>query len=309
MVPVAGRGVAAVVVAACIVAGGCGLPRGGLSGDPLDAGADPPADTGAGAGDAPGADGSTGAPDAAAPHDGGTESAATVDAASLDAVADAPPVESGAPPDAAESGPPPVLTVLQSASNSDSPNSVTVSLSSNVSAGSFLAVLVTFYGGSGAVSGVSDDAPGSGDTYTSVGASSSTGSCQTSEIWYARNTVAGASQVVVHATGGVSLDAWVVEVAGLAPTGGVDAHAEGNGAATTTVAAPTVTPTGSPALVVSTAGSCGALNGLAAISSFVGLPIQDGNGAAYFVATAPGSYAPVYDNSNDKWNASTAAFR
>lgn len=205
-----------------------------------------------------------------------------------------------------------VITVVQTQSSAaDGGTSLSISVAP-IQAGDFVAVLVTYGFGdamSDAVVGVSDDGPAGSNTYVSANLQSAIAPCQGSEIWYARNTKPGATSVDVNVGAAAQIQLWVVEASGLKATGGVDQGTTGSGAATTSIQTPAVTPTGVPALIVSAAGSCGAISGVDKGSPFTGLPTQDGNDAAYYVATTAGSYGPIYGSSNDAWNASVAAFR
>jgi hypothetical protein len=202
-----------------------------------------------------------------------------------------------------------VVQTQSSAGDGGTALSITVS---PIQAGDFVAVLVTYAFGdalSETVVGVSDDGPAGSNTYVSANLQSVIAPCQGSEIWYARNTRAGATTVTVTVSAFSPIQLWVVEASGLNATGGVDQGTTGSGPATTSIQTPAVTPTGVPALIVSSAGSCGGISGVDKSSPFTGLPALDGNDAAYYVATIAGSYGPIYGNTNDAWNASVAAFR
>jgi hypothetical protein len=205
-----------------------------------------------------------------------------------------------------------VITVVQTQSNaSDGGTALSVTVSP-IQAADFVAVLVTYSFGdaiSENVVGVSDDGPAGSNKYVSANLQSVVAPCQASEIWYARNTTPGATTVNVTVSAYSAIQLWVIEASGLRATGGVDQGTTGSGGATTSIQTPAVAPTGYPALIVSAAGSCGAISGVDNTSPFTGLPAQDGNDAAYYVATTAGSYGPIYGSTNDSWNASVAAFR
>jgi len=206
----------------------------------------------------------------------------------------------------------PVITVVQTQSNGgDGGTTLSVDVSP-IQGGDFIAVLVTYAFGDATsenVVGVSDDGPAGSNTYVSANLQSVVAPCQGSEIWYARNTMPGAMSVNVTVSAASAIQLWVLEASGLSATGGVDQGTTGSGGATTSIQTPAVTPTGVPALIVSAAGSCGSISGVDKSSPFTGLPAQDGNDAAYYVATTAGAYGPIYGNTNDAWNASVAAFR
>jgi hypothetical protein len=210
--------------------------------------------------------------------------------------------------DARDAGPT-VFAIVQSAES----NSATTSTASvkvlPMTRGSFVAVLATYYGVGPSITGVADNTPGGSNTYTSANLRSVATGCQASEIWYARAARAAATSVTVTTTGNVTLGVWVLEVSGLATSGGVNIGEVGNGDPNTTITAPTVSPSGAPALIVSALGSCGTIGSIPGGNPFIALPKEDNNGAAYYVATAAGTFGPVFTNSNSGWNASVAAFR
>jgi len=236
--------------------------------------------------------------------------AAAPDAHTVDAgVRDARTVDTGHGVDAMDAAPP-VYEIVQTAQATGSRTANVATSIGGTRSGDFLAVLV-IYSGAASVASVTDDASGGGDTYASASLLSiAPGNCQASEIWYARDLKAGATSVSVTMTAGVtSLWVWVLEASGMRESGGVDNGTDGTGGATNTITAPTVTPTGAPALVVSAVGSCGSIGGISGGNPFTALPAQGGNGAAYYIALTPGTYGPVFGNNNKAWNASVAAFR
>ncbi len=235
--------------------------------------------------------------------DGATARDASSESSVQDASADAPP-DSAKAVDAAD-GAPGVIAVVQTGNNSQS-NPVTVTLAPT-KAQSFLAVLAAYLPGQ-SVQSVTDNAPGGSNHYVSANLRSMAGQ-QDAEIWYARDANPGATSVVVTVTTGGSFEVWVVEATGLAASGGPDEGQIGSGGPTTTVVAPTVTPSATPALIVAAVCSNQTLGSVVAGNPFVGLAVQNGNGAAYYVPTTPGAYGPVYHNSFAAWNASVAAFR
>ena len=152
-------------------------------------------------------------------------------------------------------------------------------------------VMTTYQAPTAAVASVTDDAPGGSNTYVSANVRAAS-SCAASEIWYARDVVAGLTTVTVASTRQPPAQAWIVEASGLASTGGVDVRQMGMGPATTTIVAPTVTPSGLDALIVSVVASCGGVSGLAAGNPFVALPVAQGDDAAYYVRSPQGATGP-----------------
>jgi hypothetical protein len=209
--------------------------------------------------------------------------------------------------DHADDGPS-VFTVVQSASANVDGSTLSTTLAP-VHDGSFLAILATYYPPVPTITDITDNSPSGSNTYESAGLRSVAPSCQASEIWYARDTKPGATSVTVSLGTGANLAVWALEVSGMAASGGLDIGQATNGGPTTTITAPAITPSGSPALIVSAVGSCGTIGSLAGGSSFIALPILAYNDSAYFIATAHGAYGPVFENTDSGWNASVAAFR
>jgi hypothetical protein len=217
-----------------------------------------------------------------------------------DALADAPEA----------SGPAAIVFVQAAAMHQSSQSTVTVTLNAPTTAGDFIAVLVSDYPGS-PVTSITDDATGRTNVYSSAN-QRSTDSCevpQASEIWYARNSNPGARAVTFAVGGQATIEAWVVEFSGLSATGGPDTGAIASSQPVTVIDGPAVTPSGTPALVVSVVATCGTIQGIHGGNPFTDLPIEIGNTAAYDIAIAAGSVQPVWDSDNATSGASTAAFR
>ena len=203
------------------------------------------------------------------------------------------------------------IAVVQSGQANTS-NTTTLSTTlSATTAGTFLAVMSSYAGVGPSIATVGDDAPGGSNAYVSANIRAVGGTCQASEIWYARDARPGVTSVTVTMTGmSTFLQVWVMEVSGLGATGGVDTSAvENDGPATTTITAPTVTPSAAHALIVASVGSCGEIGSIAPGNPFIALPVQVGNDAAYYITASEGAWGPVFNNAFDAWNASIAAFR
>ncbi len=249
---------------------------------------------------------------------GEPDSAAIADAVALDATAD------GSVPDATADvsqasidaaivdAAPPVLGFVHSAQGNNK-NAASYALQiPPTAAGNFLAVMVTYSGNLAAsVASITDNAQGGTNTYVTANARSLVGSCQASEIWFARDLRSGASTVTVAISAGQSsISVWATELSGLRSAGGADMVAAAqNAAKTNPIIAPTLTPSGAPALLIAAVGSCGTIGKIRPGNPFTGLPAQIGNGAAFYVDVDGGTFGAAYDNSMDGYNASAAAFR
>jgi hypothetical protein len=284
----------------------CGLSQIGTSDAPAD---EASADGGAIEEGSAAADGVAAMRDAAAVGDAHGDAApgandgavSAADAAGADAsVLDA--------PDGTDASIPEVISFVQAGHQSKSSTQSSSTTIAATKSGSFIAVMATYYGVTPTITGVTDNATGGSNTYVSANLRSVVGTCQASEIWYARSSKPGATSVTVTTSGSVTLLTWVVEFSGLRATGGVDVGLIGNNASgTTTVTAPAVTPSAAPAAVLSVVGSCGALGSIK--SPFTAISNQSGDDAAYYIAPSVAAWGPIFNNSNDGWNGSTAAFR
>jgi len=236
--------------------------------------------------------------------DGGSD---TQDAGGeLDATVDATPIDASSP----DAGPPAIVA-------SASARSRDVTLPAPTKAGDLLVVLFAQNqdSSSAAVTSITDDATGGSDTFVSANQRSTNDSCGISaEIWFARNIRAGATHVSIDVSSSNWYDAWVVEVSGLATSGAADnGGVASSQSKNTLLTAPQVAVSGAPALVVSVAQSCSSDNGVASGvhngNPFSALTALEGNGAAYYLANATGTFGAVFDSGDYEWNASTAAFR
>ncbi len=160
---------------------------------------------------------------------------------------------------------------------------------------------------SGTTATIASITDGAGDTYQSANARSIDTTCaNTAEIWYAGNVIAGVTTVSIAMSSNVTIEAWVVELAGvgqLVGGGHIDSHAS-----SAMVSAPTVVTTG-PAAVLSTVTTCGAVTAIANGGPFTALAIENGEDTAYLIADAPGTYGAVWSYGGGSWNATTAAFQ
>jgi hypothetical protein len=151
-------------------------------------------------------------------------------------------------------------------------------------AGDLIVVGVTIHS-SASVVRVGD---GAGNRFTPAGRAAMNSTA--AEVWFEANTAPIDSvTVMLTATGGY--DVWVAEFAG---AGGMDTHAELCAVYPPQVAIAAVTPTMPDELVfgVTMLAAPDSVQGVAA--PFAALATQSGNGAAYQVATQPGTYGPAW---------------
>ena len=170
------------------------------------------------------------------------------------------------------------------------------------------------------VIGVSND---SGATVTNIidnGTSSnsyvsanetSTAAGSSNEIWYAKNSFAGATSVTIHLSGTENANVWFAEFSGMdlsnpLDTGGV-LNSQPSGSL---VSAPQVN-TVVPNEVIFSQMTAGAPNtGIHSGNPFTALTTQNGKDSAYSIASSLGSYGAKWDlTSSALWMASTASFR
>ena len=177
-----------------------------------------------------------------------------------------------------------------------------------VTPGDLLIVAITTWDGT-AVANVTD-ASGSALTSAGVRAEKSTTS---SELWYAAPSPATDSVTVTMAASCNGFDVWVAEFAGVAK-GPPAAIASGCLEYPPDIVVAPVTTTVPNQLVVGTTMLAAPLDTDAVVPPFTALePFLSGNGAGYYVASTPGSYAPSWTPSAGSGMpamtcASTAAF-
>jgi hypothetical protein len=180
-----------------------------------------------------------------------------------------------------------------------------------VGAGHLLIIPIVIYASTASsIVSVTDNA---GNNYVSGGALCSAGSGNNSvgtDVWYAKNTTAGATMVSVTFSANRGAVVWLLEVAGADPAAPLEASAKVQLPGAATAPAPSVSTTSAHAVVVSVIGTTnGNVTSLQNGSPFTMFPLQSGNDAAYDLVNAPGSYGAVWNEgaqSNDC--ASTAAF-
>jgi hypothetical protein len=165
----------------------------------------------------------------------------------------------------------------------------------------------------GAVSGITDNAPGGSNEYVSAKQKSIDLPCNdASEIWYAKNVRPGATIVTVAITGAPppETEVWVMEFSGLSRTAPLEGGAVAtNPASVTTVTAPSVATSAQHSVVISTACACDAITSIKAGTPFLALPILVGENTAYYIASQPGSYGAVWTSTPGSFNASTVIFK
>jgi hypothetical protein len=150
---------------------------------------------------------------------------------------------------------------------------------------------------------------GNGTPFVSANARAALGA-NSSDLWYLDEAKATTSVTITMAAA-TGYDVWIVEfshVADAAP----EVHA-GCVVYPPSVEIAKVTTTAPNTLVFGTTMLAAPLDVDSAALPFIGLPVQSGNGAAYYVAAAAGSYGPAWSlgagsGSSGNTCASTAAF-
>lgn len=192
--------------------------------------------------------------------------------------------------------------LIDSANGASSTSSDTIAIPPTA-AGQFLVVGVVTYNTESVVS-ITDDAA---NAYTSAGVRAIITAGGATEIWFARNSQPGATQVVVTITG-AGLEGWVAELSGI-DASPISTRAADDQNTGPTVIAASVTTTAPDALVVSVGAIVSGATGVDAASPFVSLGIPNGDIAAFYIAPVPGSYGAVFDDRGSGLAcSSTAAF-
>jgi hypothetical protein len=202
--------------------------------------------------------------------------------------------------------PPPA--VVQTSSNQTS-GSATITLSiAPTLAGDLIVVATGGWAPGSPVTSITDNA---GNSYVSTNAMSNLSNLPNKdivEIWYATNARAGATSVVVTASVSSNREAWLLEASGVSAADVVATL--DNASAARHPAAPPISPTVTPSLIVAVGDFAAAINGLLAGSSFTQLPIHDDNDATWLIVENTGSYSAVWDaQSTATYCVSVAAFK
>lgn len=166
-------------------------------------------------------------------------------------------------------------------------------------------LVIGWQAGGGAVTStvIANITDNAGNSYAEVAAARAidTGAGSVVDLWYAKNSVSGATTVTITPSSSVSNGGVVIwEFAGASTSAPLDqAGALNNQASTATPAAPSVTTAVSGEVVISLAAVAGNISGLSSGSAFTTDSSLKGNGWAHFVTSAAGTYGA-------QWSASPA---
>jgi hypothetical protein len=181
------------------------------------------------------------------------------------------------------------------------------------STGSGNLLVVAWASGSGGdattITGITDNA---GNLYAEAGnaRSSDTGGNEMADIWYAKNSTAGATTVTVNASPSGSGAAVIWEFSGADPNSPLDQTGVLNSqAATTTPTGAPVTTTSPSEVVISVANVEGSVTGIHSGNSFTNDSTVSGEGWAHFITTSSGAYSAEWNTSTSgTYCSSTASF-
>lgn len=153
-----------------------------------------------------------------------------------------------------------------------------------------------------------------GNVYAEAGAARSfdTGAQTVGDIWYARNSVSGASSITITPSTSVSKAYAVIwEFAGADSTSPLDTSAVlDSQAATSTVSGAAVTTSGGSEAIVSLGIVASNVSGISSGNSFTNDSTLAGNGWAHLFTSASGTYAAAWTQSPaGTYGSSTAAFK
>jgi hypothetical protein len=157
------------------------------------------------------------------------------------------------------------------------------------------------------ITAMTDDA---GNTYVSANALA-TNAMDMVEIWYAANSVPGATTLTVTSATASKRQVWFLELSNMDRDAPLDVVATaGAPPPSATPEAPLVTPTTGRSVIVSVANALDDVKTVDPESPFVAMPIFDGNDAAYYLTPSHGSFGAVWDAGGlGDYCASTAAFK
>jgi hypothetical protein len=166
-------------------------------------------------------------------------------------------------------------------------------------------------GGGTTIASVTDNA---GNVYQEAGSARSTdsGANSMADIWYAENSVEGATTVTITPSpSGTSGTAVIWEFSGVEPFSPLDQTAAlDSQEATTTPLGASVTTTSPAEVVVSVANTAGTATGMKSGNAFTSDSTAGGDGFAHYTATSAGSYAPQWTTSTSgTFCSSTVSFK
>lgn len=159
------------------------------------------------------------------------------------------------------------------------------------------------------ISGITDNA---GNTYVEAGPAMATLSTNDMvDIWYAKNSKAGASSISITPNpGGTSGGAVIWEFSGIDTVAPLDQSSVlSNQSASATPSGAAVTITSNSELVISTLVPAGTFNGIASGSNFTNDLAFFGNGWAHLITSAPGTYAAQWNTSSAVYASSSVSFK
>lgn len=131
------------------------------------------------------------------------------------------------------------------------------------------------------------------------------------DIWYAKNSVSGATSITITPSTSVNGTAVIWEFSGIDPTAPLDQTSVLNSQpATTLVSGAAVTVASAPEVIISTANVSNSLTGVVAGNAFTNDSTTFASGWAHLITTAPGTYMAQWNqNSAGSYDASTVSFK
>ena len=166
-------------------------------------------------------------------------------------------------------------------------------------------------GGGTTIASIADNA---GNRYQEAAGAraTDTGANTMADIWYAQNSVAGATVITITPNpSGTSGTAVIWEFSGLEPFSPLDQTAVLNSqSATTTPLGASVVTKSAAEVVVSLVNSAGTVTGIDSGSSFTSDSAAGDEGGAHFIASSTGTYAPQWTTSTSgTFCSSTVSFK
>lgn len=166
-------------------------------------------------------------------------------------------------------------------------------------------------GGGTIITGITDNA---GNIYAEAGTALSTDTAGNAmaDIWYAKNSVGGATTITVNTSpSGVSGGAVIWEISGADPDSPLDQTAVLNSqAAASSLAGAPVTITSASEMIISVANTQGTITGIASGNAFTSDSNLAGDGWAHFISTTLGTYSAQWTaNPSGTYCSSTVSFK
>lgn len=204
-----------------------------------------------------------------------------------------------------------ITPALVHSANSAALNSISNALTVTSTNAQNLIVIGIHASNNRSISTITDNATGGSNTYVTANCRATLTGGGATEIWYAKNSRAGATAITVTLNlTSTDWAIWALEISGMNLSNPLDlVNSANNQGSSTILTCPTVTTTGARDFVFCVGFTSGTATGTQAGNPFTTLPIVSGDPAGYYLPTAIGTYGAAFSQSAGTYCASTAAFK